>query len=191
MILKTLESIRSHRSFTDKMLTKPDLSKIVEGARLGASAKNSQSIRFFCVSDKKLCDEIFSHIKWAAAVSWNPVLEESPRAYIILCSETPLIQTTELLLHFDMGIASQNILLSANEMGFGGCVVGSYNKSEVEKIINLPEKYKSYFLIALGEPKDKVRIVAAEKKDTKYYRDTLNNHFVPKLSLNEIIIGNK
>ena len=52
MILKALENVRSHRSFTDKSLTKTELSKIVEGARLGASAKNSQSIRFFCVSDK-------------------------------------------------------------------------------------------------------------------------------------------
>ena len=191
MILKTLENVRSHRSFTDRPLTKTELSKIVEGARLGASAKNSQSIRFFCVSDKKLCDEIFEQIKWAAAVSWNPVLEESPRAYVILCASNPLTQTSEPLLHFDMGIASQNMLLCAAEMGFGGCIIGAYNKKEVEKLIALPEKYKSYFILALGEPKDKVKIVAAENKDTKYYRDTLNNHFVPKLSLNEIIIGNK
>ena len=110
MILKALENVRSHRSFTDKSLTKTELSKIVEGARLGASAKNSQSIRFFCVSDKKLCDEIFEQIKWAAAVSWNPVLEESPRAYVILCACEPLTQTSDPLLHFDMGIASQNML---------------------------------------------------------------------------------
>ena len=45
MILKTLENVRSHRSFTDRPLTKTELSKIVEGARLGASAKNSQSDR--------------------------------------------------------------------------------------------------------------------------------------------------
>ena len=179
MILKTLENVRSHRSFTDRPLTKTELSKIVEGARLGASAKNSQSIRFFCVSDKKLCDEIFEQIKWAAAVSW------------ILCACDPLTQTSEPLLHFDMGIASQNMLLCAAEMGFGGCIIGAYNKKEVEKLIALPEKYKSYFILALGEPKDKVKIVAAENKDTKCYRDTLNNQFVPKLSLNEIIIGNK
>ena len=177
MILKALENVRSHRSFTDKSLTKTELSKIVEGARLGASAK--------------LCDEIFEQIKWAAAVSWNPVLEESPRAYVILCACEPLTQTSDPLLHFDMGIASQNMLLCAGEMGYGGCIVGSFNKKEVEKIIGLQEKYKSYFILALGEPKDKVKIVAAENKDTRYYRDTLNNHFVPKLSLNELIIGNK
>ena len=67
-----------------------------------------------------------------------------------------------------MGIASQNMLLCAGEMGFGGCIVGAYNKKEVEKLIALPEKYKSYFILALGEPKDKVKIVAAENKDTKY-----------------------
>lgn len=190
MMLKALENVRSHRSFTEKSISRGELYRMIDGARLAASARNAQVVRYFCVIDRKICDEIFAHTKWAGAINWNPVIEESPRAYIVLCAENPLTQT-EPLLHFDMGIASQNILLMASEMGYGGCIIGSYNKKEVEKIIGLSDKYKSYFLIALGEPKDKVKIENAEKGDIKYHRDSSNNHFVPKLSVDELIIGNK
>ena len=190
MILKALENVRSHRSFTEKTISKGELYRMIEGARVGASARNAQAVRFFCVTDKKVCDDIFAQIKWAAAISWNPAIEESPRGYIILCAENPANQS-EPLLHFDMGIASQNILLLASEIGYGGCIIGAYNKKEVERIIGLPEKYKSYFIIALGEAKDKVKLENAENGDTKYHRDNSNNHFVPKLSLDELIIGNR
>lgn len=190
MILKALENVRSHRSFTEKSISKEELYKMIEGARIGASARNAQAVRYFCVTDKKICDEIFAQTKWAGAISWNPSIEESPRAYIVLCAEVPCV-LSEPLLHFDMGIASQNILLIASEMGYGGCILGAYNKKEVEKIIGLSEKYKSYFLIALGEAKDTVKIEDAKNGDTKYHRDDNNNHFVPKLSLEELIIGNK
>ena len=189
MILDLLKNIRSHRSFTHHKITKNELRYMIEGSRYASCAKNSQNIRYVLITDSKLCDLIFSHCKFAGAISWNPDISESPRAYIIMCVEKNF-KENENLLYFDMGIASQNILLVANELGYNGCIIGAFNKKEVEKIIDLDDSYYACMLIALGQAKDTVSIVPTVCDNTTYSRID-DNHYVPKLPLDEIIIMEK
>lgn len=189
MILDILKTIRSHRSFLQTSISINELRYMIEGARYASSARNSQLIRYSLISNKGICNEIFKHVKFAGAIEWNPTLEESPCAYILLCS-TKDISKENNMIYFDMGLATQNILLIAKELGYNGCIIGAYNKQEVEKIINLDEKYKSYFLIALGVAKDKVFVVPSVLNNIKYSRID-NNHYVPKLPLDEVIISEK
>lgn len=189
MILDILKKIRSHRSFTGKKISSNELRAMVEGARYAASAKNSQKIRYALISDKEMCDKVFQQSKFAGAIPWNPQLDESPRGYILMCSKTP-IEGNENLFYFDMGLAAQNILLVANDLGYNGCIVAAFNKKEVEKIVGLKEDYASYILIALGEAKDNVTVVPTVLGNTTYSRIG-NEHYVPKLPLDEIIIIEK
>lgn len=191
MILENLKNNRSHRSFTQKRIKIEELEKMIEGARYSASTKNSQKIRYALISDKNLCDKIFPLVKFAGSIPWNPTSNEAPTAYILLCSEKPLTNLTEQFLYFDMGLASQNILLVAQELGYGGCIIASYNKPEVDKLIELPEGYSSHIMITLGEPTDKVFITPSIDGNTLYSRDENYNHFVPKLSLEEISLVKK
>lgn len=189
MILKVLKSIRSHRSFLQTNITNNELRYMIEGSRYAASARNSQKIRYSLISDKTLCNKIFKYIKFAGAIEWNPTLEESPCAYIVLCSSTN-IAPDDKMIFFDMGIATQNILLVANDLGYKGCIIGAYDKKNIENIIKLPKEYRSYFLIALGVPKDNVSVVPNVLTNLTYSR-IKNNHYVPKLALDEIIINEK
>ncbi|PIE77753.1 MAG: nitroreductase, partial [Candidatus Delongbacteria bacterium] len=43
-------------------------------------------------------------------------------------------------------------------------------------------------VIAVGKPIENVEIVDCKEGDIKYYRDDKGNHFVPKRSLEELII---
>lgn len=189
MVLEKLKKVRSHRSFTQQKVTLNELRYMVEGARYAASAKNSQHIRYVLVSDDKMCDKIFAQAKFAGAVKWNPELNESPRGYILMCAKTPF-EGNENLFYFDMGLAAQNILLMAGELGYRGCIVAAFNKKEVETIVGLDENYSSYILIALGEPKDNVTVVPTVLGNTVYSR-VGNEHYVPKLPLDEIILMEK
>lgn len=76
-------------------------------------------------------------------------------------------------------------------MGYAGCIIGSYNKPEVDKLVGLPEGYVSHTLLTLGEPKDTVTITEAIDGNTTYSRDDNNHHFVPKLSLKDISLLKK
>lgn len=191
MIIETLKKIRSHRSFTHKHISMEELEKMIEGARYASATRNAQKIRYALISDPDICKRIFPLVKFAGAIPWNPTVDEAPTGYILMCSENPLVNFNEKNLYYDMGIASQNIMLVANELGYGGCIIGSYNKPEVDKIIGLPEGYVSHILLALGEPSDSVTIIEAIDGNTTYSRDDQNNHFVPKLSLDEISLLKK
>ena len=178
---------RSYRTFTDKTLTKNDLLKMIENARVSASARNSQSVRFALVDSKDLCDKIFPLTKWAGSIPWNPKKEEAPAAYIVLCIPND-IPVNKSLLYFDMGVASQSILLTAVDMGYGGCILGSFDKISVHNILNIPQNYDCEILIGLGEPDEIATVVDAVNGETKYYRDEEKRHqYVPKLPLNELI----
>jgi nitroreductase len=190
MILDKMAKNRTHRSFTRKEVKTDDLRSMIEGARVSATTRNSQKVRFFLINDEKTCDEVFKLIKFAGAIPWNPTLEESPRAYIAVCGDEDIKQyTTEDLFNFDMGLCTQNILLVAVELGYSGCILAAYNKPAFDKLVDLPKGYKSYYLIALGEAKDTVTIVDVKDGNTTYYRDDKNNHFVPKLPIDELIIS--
>ena len=191
MIVDTLKKIRSHRSFSNKKITMEELEKMVDSTRYASSTRNGQKLRYILINNEELCNKIFPLVKFAGAIPWNPTLDESPTAYILMCSENPLENFTEKNLYFDMGIASHNIMLVAHELGYGGCIIGAYNKTEVDKLVGLPDNYVSHILLALGEPTDTVTITESVNGNTTYSRDERNHHFVPKLSLKEISLLKK
>ncbi|NME35393.1 MULTISPECIES: nitroreductase family protein [Fusobacterium] len=179
---------RSYRTFTENKISRNELLMMIENARLAASAKNSQNIRYALVENENMCDKIFPLTRWAGALpDWNPSLEESPVAYIVMClpNDKPLNMN---LNYFDMGLAAQNILLTAVHMGYGGCILASFDKKSVHNLLNIPENYNCEILIALGKPFEISTVVEATDGNTNYYRDIEKRHnYVPKIPLSKLI----
>jgi nitroreductase len=88
----------------------------------------------------------------------------------------------------DFGIAAEVIMLSATEDGFGGCMIGSFSPTKISEILALPEGIVPNLVIALGKPDETVTLVDVVDGQTKYYRDEAGNHYVPKRSLEEILL---
>lgn len=185
-MLKRLMNIRSHRSFIPNDLTIPELRYMIMGARVGASARNDQKIRFALITEKGLCKEMFKNIRWAGAIPWNPSEAEAPNGYIVLLGDEKLASDTNF--YFDMGVASQNIMLMADTLGLGGCIIRAFNQKNVGEILNL--NLTPYIVLALGKPSDVCHIVPSVNNNTTYAR-VGNNQFVPKLPLDELIILEK
>ena len=79
----------------------------------------------------------------------------------------------------------------ADELGYGACIVMSYNKKAFEEILNLPEDYDSKAVIILEEAKDIVKLVdSKDEEDTKYFIEN-GIHHVPKLKLGDLILAKK
>jgi nitroreductase len=55
--------------------------------------------------------------------------------------------------YYDIGAALQNILLSAHELGLGGCAIGSFHPQGISSFLKLPEHIEPCLLVALGKPK--------------------------------------
>ncbi len=189
MIKDLIAKNRSYRRFHQEVsIDREMLEYLVDCARLSASARNVQPLKYLLACSRTENDLIFPCLSWAGYLKdWHgPEEGEKPAAYIILLGDT------EVSLSFgsDQGIAAQSILLAATEKGFGGCMIGSIQKSRMAKALNISERYEILLTIALGKPKENVVIEPLPLSgDIKYWRDSENVHHVPKRSLDEIILN--
>ena len=188
MISELIKKNRSYRRFyADRAVDTETLVSIIDEARACPSAANMQRLRFALINDEAGKDAVFSTLRFAGYLKdWGgPTPEERPAAYVVVCSDSELNTNTSI----DLGIFAQTILLSATARGLGGCMFGSIKREEVMEWQGLdPEKYAFPLVIALGKPKEDVRIVdVPENGDIAYYRDENGVHYVPKRSVEEIM----
>ncbi len=177
---------RSYRRFhQDVRVRMPDLEEMIDNARLSASGRNVQPLKYILVNDPQTCSRIFPLLSWAGYLTnWDgPEEGERPAAYIIQLHDTDVAAG-----HFcDDGIAIQSILLTAVEKELGGCIIATVKREELSKILDIPAQLKVLHVIALGKPRETVIIEEVRNNDIRYWRDEKQVHHVPKRSLAEVI----
>jgi nitroreductase len=191
MLSELIKKCRSYRRFyQDQTIIRDDLLEMIDGARLSASARNSQSLKYIISNDPSTNALIYPCLAWAAYIKdWQgPDEGERPSAYIIMLNDNEITNN-----YFcDHGIAVQSILLTAVEKGSGGCIIASVNREKLRKDLSISDKYEIVQVIALGKPKETVVIEPmGSNGDIKYWRDENQVHHVPKRSLEEIVLKSK
>ena len=179
---------RSYRRFhEDYRVSVEVLRELVDLARLSSSGANLQSLKYILSTDQERNALIFATLGWAGYLKeWDgPVEGERPSAYIVMFLDHGISKVP----FWDHGIAAQSILLGAVERGLGGCMFGNVKKDELRQSLGVDERYEILQVIALGKPKEQVRLVPiGADGDVKYYRDADGVHYVPKRSLDNIIL---
>jgi nitroreductase len=186
MIRELIMKNRSYRRFDASVkLDENQIKEWIELARFSASGRNMQPLKYVISTSEKINSLIFPNLGWAGYLKeWiGPAENERPVAYVVVLLDKKLAETY----YCDDGIAIQSILLGATEAGFGGCIIGSVNKSKVAKILQLPENLEILWVVALGKPVEKVVLETAENGEIKYWRDEAKIHHVPKRPLEELI----
>jgi len=181
-------SRRSIRRFQQKPISLVLLKKFVNAARLAPSAANLQSLEYFIVTDKELCSMIFEKIGWAGYITpkWAPGEDERPVAYIVILVN----DTNNKYYQRDVGLASENIVLMAEEEGLGSCILCNINKEKIQEILRIPNEFDVDSLIALGY-KAEYPVVEEFNGSVKYWRDEKDILHVPKKCLDDIIHINR
>lgn len=158
---------------------------MVEAARLSPSSRNIQPIKFYINNKREINSKIFPNLGWAGYLKeWDgPSEGERPSAYIILLHDKDISAGYSC----DNGIFAQSILLQAVDLGFGGCMIGTFKKDSLSELLKLPENLEIILVIALGKPKETVIVDVMKNGDFKYWRDQDQNHHVPKRTLEELI----
>lgn len=182
-----IQKTRTFRKFyQDVQISDETLRELIELARLGGSAGNAQPLKYILVNDPETNNAVFPNLLWAGYLpDWpGPEEGERPSAYIICLLDTLISQEAGC----DLGISTQNILLGATAKGLGGCRIGSVS-AKLRDILKIPEHLKILLVIALGLPKEKVKLEKIKHDaNIKYWRDENQVHHVPKRSLDEIIV---
>lgn len=191
MIRNTVLEARSYRTFDEsKPVTKETLEAFLDTARFCASAANRQPLKYRLVYEKSEVEEVLAVTKWAGALPDMKLPPDGhhPTAFIVMCCDTEVCEMNEWV-RFDAGIAAQTICLQAAEAEIGTCIIGAFNPEEMSKTLLIPKKFKPVAAIALGAPDETILLCNVPASgNTIYFRDKNNIHFVPKRSLEEIII---
>ncbi len=191
-MVELIKKTRSYRRFDEsRRLTEHDLRQLVELARLGGSARNQQPWQYMHSSLIRNCATSYFPVSAGPDISLTGKVrptERRPSSYILCLLNRDWLKGSEKEAHFDLGIATQNLLLGAMEQGIGGCRIGAFSPKLADRF-KIPAHLELSLVIALGYPAEKVKITEPPAKDDiRYWRDEHDVHLVPKRSLEDIII---
>lgn len=152
-VLEAIKERRSIRSFTDKNVSEETVNQLIEAARCAPSAGNIQPWEFVIVRDADTKRRLSEAALNQAFIEKAPVvivvfadLNRSSRGYGSRGVHLYCIQ--------DTAAATENILLTAQELGFGTCWVGAFHEDEVADALKAPRYLRPVAIIPVGIPAD-------------------------------------
>lgn len=187
-LVKAARSCR--RFYEDKPVSAMTLRQLVDCARVASSCANRQPLRYLNIIDPALRAELFPHLKWAGLLkNWpGPAEGERPTGYILIGSVSP----PGMFVYYDTAIAAQTMQLHAWTMGLGCCMINNFSRDAVREILEIPQDMEPMLVLAFGAPKEERRLAEARPGDTlAYWRDERGVHYVPKLTLESILLAEK
>lgn len=176
-----LRQNRSYRGYGPEPVTEEQLRTIVGVYRYVPSGMNAQPLRFHLVAGED-AQKVHPLVKLGAALPQEhlPHPGEEPRAYIVICADRPENRVVDM----DLGIAGQSMLLKAADMGLNGIFILNFNADALQKALGLP--LRPLAVIGLGKGTERIFIVDRQDSLSYYRQDGI--HFVPKLSLEDVLI---
>ena len=178
-----LKKNRSYRGYDPtRVVTEEELRTLVSAACLAASGMNRQVLRYRLVTQSEAA-KVLPLIKLGAALPEEhlPKAGMEPGAYLVVCSSVP----EDRIVDIDLGFAAQSILLKATEMGLGGIFIQNFQHAALQEALGLP--LAPIAVIAIGKPAEDIYLVPA-RGSLAYYRKN-GVHFVPKLSVDDVLCG--
>jgi nitroreductase len=183
---------RTFRRFVEKEhISTATLHELIDLARLGGSARNGQPWQYMVVNTPELCEKIFPFLGWAGYLTdWKgPVSGERPSAYILCLLNKNWLKGPETEAQFDLGVATQNMLLGAMEKRIGGCRIGAFNP-QLASLFKTPDHLRLSLVVALGKPRETVLLEECKNEnDVRYWRDEHGVHHVPKRPLKSCLVS--
>jgi len=187
MIYESIIKRRTIRKFTQQPIAPEILQKCVDAARLSPSGMNYQPLKYLVITGSKLLPKVFSTLTWARNIpGYSHATNEVPTAYIIILLDTTIRERSGN----DSGIAAMSISMVAHEAGLGSCLLGSVDRPQLKKKLQIPDHLQVLLVVALGYPREQSKAIELTGRDTRYWFDNLGILNVPKRQLKDIIIWN-
>ena len=186
---------RSIRRFKDKPVPYEVLEKCVDAGRLAPSGRNQQVCEYVVIDDPQLLPQIFDNIGGSVKLppeKGGPRPENTPKAYTIILinkSKEGDANRRSITL-YDIGMAAENIILTALEEGIGCCPVMMFQSKGIKSVLNIPDDYDIGLVIVMGYPDESPVAEAVADSTDSHVDENLQRH-VPKRMLADILYRNK
>ena len=153
---EALKERRSIRKYKVADVLKEDVMKIIEAAILAPSWKNSLVTRYHVVTSK----ETVQNIKENALPEFNMNNSKNAPVLIVMSfvrslsgfdkDQDPANEIGEGWGFYDCGLASENLLLKAHELGYGTLIMGIRDQAKIREILDIPKEEIIVSVVALG-----------------------------------------
>jgi nitroreductase len=138
---------RAIRRFADRALRADHLDRILQAGRHSGSSKNLQRWTFIVCRDRGHLEELSSLGPWAGHVA-------GAAAAIALVTPDPQGPDQPLSVMFDLGLAAENMMLVAWELGIGSVPATVYEHERARALLGYPADQHCEYLLSFGYPAD-------------------------------------
>jgi nitroreductase len=138
---------RAIRQFADRALRADHLDRILEAGRHSGSSKNLQRWTFIVCRDRGHLEELSSLGPWAGHVA-------GAAAAVALVTPDPRGPDQPLSVMFDLGLAAENMMLVAWELGIGSVPATVYEHERARALLGYPADQHCEYLLSFGYPAD-------------------------------------
>lgn len=133
------------RTFEARPLGPEHLERILDAGRHAGSSKNLQRWDFIVVDDR-------DHLRALAAVGPYAGHLAGAAVAVALVTPDPSLPGSALSITWDLGVAAQNMMLAAWELGIGSCPATVYEQALARELLGYPEDRACEYLISFGYP---------------------------------------
>lgn len=146
---------RSIRKYAPCVVKKEEIEELVKCAQMAPSWKNSQTARFYVALSEECKARLINNL-----ASFNAERVQDAGAFIVTTvvhgrsGYTREGEGTHLgngFECFDNGLAVENLLLKAQEMGYGTLIMGLYDEGGIREMFNIPKGEHIVVVIAIGK----------------------------------------
>lgn len=162
--METLEAIKTRRSirkFYDQPIEPEKLQAVLEAVQQAPSWSNKQCWSLVVVQDQAVRNRIseLSFVESFFATygyKTNPAQKGLAQAPIVLVACADPQQSGDLrgeqYYMADLGIATQNLMLAAHDLGLGSVFVGVFDEEQLKELLGIPAQIRIVGLFPLGYP---------------------------------------
>ena len=156
-VFECIKTRRSVRRFEDRPVERETIQKIVDAAIWAPSWKNSQTGRYYCIMDEKNVEQFRREClpEMNAGKCENAVLLVSTFVHNRAGFQKDGTADNELGNGwgcYDLGLQNENLILKAEELGYGTLVMGIRDADKIREFCSVPETETVVGVIAVGVP---------------------------------------
>lgn len=176
-LVDAVELRRSVRKFTNQDVPDQLVDQLMDAVKWAPSWANTQCWEVVIIRKKGI-----KHALSEVVSAKNPATRAVADAPVVLavCGKLTSagyykgVKTTKFgdWFMFDLGLATQNLCLTAQDLGLGTVIVGLFDHDRANRLLNVPQGYECVVLIPLGYPNQSPKPPKRKKVETFTHEDT-------------------
>ncbi|HDI02679.1 MAG TPA: nitroreductase family protein [Candidatus Aenigmarchaeota archaeon] len=177
-VFEAIRGRRSIRNYEDKPVEPEKIGMLLEACRWAPSAGNRQPWEVIVVDDPEIIERL-------ARASLDQMWMTTAPVILAMCMNMNILKGTygersEMYALESMGMAIQNIMLTAYSLGLGTCCVAAFEEDEVMEILNCLKIIKPVALITVGYPAEEPPAPERDDITSFSYYNSYGKHYEPK-----------